>query len=405
MRQARAHPPLVTAVVARSACFAALGIMSQLYLKELGASRFWIGMSTTLAWGAIMSFSRFWGTVSDVWLGRKDVILLAAAGSTVMTLILALSRSVPMVLVSRFLIEALGAGLPPAAMALLSGEGGAASRGRRISLFTTSQAIGLLSGSVLGGFLSTALAFRVGFLVISAVSSLAAFSAYLVPARAGATRTARVAWRPILNKTLPSFYAIRNDADLSGYGLPNLYLGIILRKAGIVGIYGLLMVFLQEERNLTPFASGSLSALNPALQALAMPFWGQATDRVSRKRVFLTGYALSLLVPLMMLFSNALWLLVGAFVVLGVGFAAFITGVTAFVGDVAPRDREGELMGLIKVSQGFGGIAGPVIAGFVSSPSVGGYTGMFVVTAAMIFVGMIITALGTRGSHRPSRDS
>jgi MFS family permease len=399
MKRFRGKLPLILSVVARTASFAALGITTQLYLRELGATRFWVGMSTTLAWAAIMLFSRFWGTLSDILLRRRDVILLAAAGSTAMTLVLVASRSVPVVLVGRFLVEALGAGVPPAAMALLSSEGGAASRGRRMGVFTVAQAVGLLSGSVLGGFLSTVLAFRSGFLVITAVSSLGTLGALFVTGEAGIAETGEISWRALLRKTLPSFNAVRSDEELSACGLTNLYLGIVLRKAGIVGVYGLLMVFLQEKRNITPFVSGSLSAINPALQVLSMPMWAPAADRLGRKRVLLVGYALSIATPLMMLLSNAFWLLIGAFVVLGVGFAAFITGATTFIGDVAPPEKEGELMGLVKVSQGFGGLIGPVIAGAVSSPTVGGYDGMFVTMAGLMLTGLLITALGTRESR------
>ncbi len=104
-----------------------------------------------------------------------------------------------------------------------------------------------------------------------------------------------------------------------------------------------------------------------------------------------------------MLFSRSVYLLIGAFVILGVGFAGFITGVTTFIGDIAPKDKEGELMGLIKVSQGLGGVVGPAVAGVVSSPSVGDYRGMFITTAGSILAGFIITALGTRESHPSER--
>jgi len=390
--------PLAASVTARTATFSALGIMTQLYLRELGASRFWVGMSTTLAWGAIMLFSRFWGTVSDVVLRRKSVIVLAAAGSTLMTLVLVLGRSIPAVLVGRFLIEGFGAGLPPAVMALLSEQGGAGSRGRRMTVFTTSQALGLLTGSVLGGLLSTVLPFPQGFLVMTGVSSVAVVSAWLVPSGPGAARTLSLHWRTVLRKTLPSLNGVRHEPRAAEHGLINLYLGVVLRKAGIVGIFGLLMVFLREARDMTPLVSGSLSALNPAAQALAMPLWGRAADRISRKKVVLAGYALSLLVPLLMLFSSSIYPLVAAFVVLGVGFAGFITGVTTFIGDIAPQEQEGELMGLIKVSQGLGGIVGPAVAGIVSAPSVGGYGGMFVVMACSMLAGLTITAVGTRES-------
>lgn len=399
MERPRDNLPLAASVVARTASFAALGIMTQLYLDELGASRFWIGMSTTLAWGAIMLFSRFWGTVSDVILRRKHVILLAAAGSTVMTLVLVLGRSIPSVLIGRFLIEGFGAGVPPAVMALLSERGDAGSRGRRMTVFTMSQAFGLLTGSVLGGYLSTALPFQPGFLIITGISSLAVAGAWLVPSSTSATRTLPCSWRTFVSKTLPSLNGIRHEPCAVEHGLANLYLGVVLRKAGIVGIYGLLIVFLRDARDMSPLVSGSLSALNPAAQALAMPLWGWAADRFSRKKVFLAGYALSVFVPLLMIFSNSVYPLVAAFVVLGVGFAGFITGVTTFIGDIAPKEREGELMGLIKVSQGLGGIIGPAVAGVISAPSVGDYGGMFVAMAASILAGLIITTLGTRESR------
>jgi len=414
MKRFRAKLPLIVSVVARTASFAALGITTQLYLRELGATRFWVGMSTTLAWAAIMLFSRLWGTLSDTLLRREDVILLATAGSTALILVPAASRSVPVVLAGRFLVEALGAGVPPAAMALLSAEGDAAGRGRRLGVFTTAQALGLLSGSVLGGFLSTVLAFRYSFLVITAISSLGALGAAFVAGEARPAGTREVSWRALLRKTLPSLAAVRSDEAMSAHGLINLYLGIVLRKAGIVGVYGLLMVFLQEKRDITPFVSGSLSAINPALQVLSMPIWAPAADRLGRKRVLLAGYALSTATPLLMLLSDAFGLLIGAFVILGVGFAAFITGATTFIGDIAPREKEGELMGLVKVSQGLGGLIGPAIAGVVSSPAVGGYDGMFITMAGMMLVGLLITALGTqesrpagtrRSEHSPARPS
>ncbi len=398
MKLTKTKISLAASVAARITCFSALNIITQLYLRELGAPRFWISMSSTLAWAAIMLFSRFWGTLSDMLSQRKSVIVIAAVGSTAGTLLLAASHSVPTVLASRFLTAAFGAGMPPAVMAFLSESGGATGRGRRMSVFTTSQAVGLLLGSVLGGWLSTVLAYDAALLAVAGISALAVLAASLVPGRATSAGISAIRWKPLLKNALPSYSAVRKSADLSSHGLGSLYLGVVLRKAGILGIYGLLMVFLEEARSLTPFVSGSLSALNPVSQALFMPLWGWAADRFSRKRVFLAGYALTLLVPLMMLSSSSIWLLSGAFVALGVGFAGFITGVTAFIGDIAPSDQEGELMGLIKVSQGIGGIFGPAVVGLVSSPSVGGYDAMFIVTAAMILAGMVITAVGTRES-------
>jgi MFS family permease len=396
--------PLGLSIAIRTCCFSALGIICQLYLKELGGSRFQISLSSTLAWGAIMLFSRFWGALSDTWSMRRGTILLAAGGATLATLILVGSRSVAWVLTGRFLVETFGAGLPPAALALLSERGGPAGRGKRMSIFTTSQAIGLLSGSLLGGFLSSNLPFRGAFGVVAALSGGSVAGALLIPREDGGATIRVRSVQAAVKKMLPSFGAVAESRSLRECGLLHLYGGVILRKAGVVGIYGLIIVYLQERLGLTALASGALSGLNPAAQAIFMPLWGRGADLFGRRPVFLAGYLLTLLLPALILFSDSVWVIMGSFVVLGLGFAGFITGITAYIGDLAPEEKQGELMGLVKVSQGFGGILGPLVAGVVSSPSVVGYDGMFVTMFGVILVGFALIFVGTRES-RPGRDA
>jgi len=392
--------PLGLSIATRTCCFSALGIICQLYLKELGGSRFQISLSSTLAWGAIMLFSRFWGALSDAWSMRRGTILLAAVGATLATLILIGSGSITGVLTGRFLVEMFGAGLPPAALALLSERGGAAGRGKRISIFTTSQAIGLLSGSLLGGFLSSNVPFYGAFGVVAGLSGVTVVGALLIPRRDGGATIRGRSLRLVIKKMVPSFGAVIEDRSLRECGLPHLYGGVILRKAGVVGIYGLIIVYLQERLGMTAFASGALSALNPAAQAIFMPFWGRGADVFGRRPVFLAGHLLTLLLPTLILLSDSIWLIMGSFLVLGLGFAGFITGITAYIGDIAPEDKQGELMGLVKVSQGFGGILGPLVAGVVSSPSVIGYDGMFITMFGVILVGFTLIFVGTQESRR-----
>ncbi|MFW6115709.1 MAG: MFS transporter [Chloroflexota bacterium] len=390
--------PLSVSVATRICCFSALGIMGQVYLSQLGGSQLQISLSTSLAWGAIMLFSRFWGALSDALAMRRGTILVAATGSTLMSLMLVRSASVSAVLMGVFLVEAFGAGLPPAAMALLSERGAAASRGKRISLFTTSQSIGVLAGSLLGGLLASTLPFPGAFGVITAVSAGTVVAALLIPRRDGVTGIRMENWRAAARKILPSFEVVAQSKSLREYGLLYAYGGVVLRKAGVIGIMGLVIVYLDERLALTPLTSGALFAINPAAQALFMPVWGRAADRFRRRPIFLSGYLLTLLMPVMILLADSTWLLVGSFLVLGVGFSGFITGITAYIGDIAPGDEQGELMGLLSVSQGAGGILGPLVAGVVSSPFVLGYDGMFVSMFLMMLVGLILTVIGTRDS-------
>lgn len=350
-----------------------------------------------------MLFSRFWGALSDALSMRRGTILLAAVGATLATIVLVASRSVAGVLTGRFLVEMFGAGLPPAAMALLSERGGAGGRGKRISIFTTSQAIGLLSGSLLGGFLSSNVPFGAAFGVVAALSSVTVVGALLIPRRDRRAIIRGRSAQSVIKKMVPSFGAVTENEFLRECGLLHLYGGVILRKAGVVGIYGLIIVYLQERLGMTAFASGALSGLNPAAQAIFMPFWGRGADVFGRRPIFLAGYLLTLLLPALILLSDSVWLIMGSFLVLGLGFAGFITGITAYIGDIVPEDKQGELMGLVKVSQGFGGILGPLVAGAVSSPSAIGYDGMFITMFGVILVGFLLVFVGTRPGRAPSQ--
>jgi len=270
-----------------------------------------------------MLFSRFWGALSDAWSMRRGTILLAGVGATLATLILVASRSVAGVLTGRFLVEMFGAGLPPAAMALLSERGGAAGRGKRMSIFTTSQAIGLLSGSLLGGFLSSNVPFGGAFGAVAALSGVTVVGALLIPRRNGRATIRGRSLRTVIKKMVPSFGAVTENKSLRECGLLHLYGGVILRKAGVVGIYGLIIVYLQERLGVTAFASGALSAINPAAQAMFMPFWGRGADVFGRRPVFLAGHLLTLLLPTLILLSDSVWVIMGSFLVLGFGFAGF----------------------------------------------------------------------------------
>ncbi|MBS3784668.1 MAG: MFS transporter, partial [Anaerolineae bacterium] len=191
---------------------------------------------------------------------------------------------------------------------------------------------------------------------------------------------------------------LRNE-NLMGHGLLHAYGGVILRKAGVVGALGLVVVYLGERLGVAASMSGVLNALNPASQALLMPLWGRGADSVGRRPVFLVGHALTVLVPLMILLADSIWLVAAAFLVLGIGFAAFITGMTTYIGDLAPGDQQGELMGLLKVSQGLGGVLGPLVAGVVSSPSLIGYDGMFLTMSVVILIGLGLSFVGTKESR------
>jgi MFS family permease len=343
-----------------------------------------------------MVFSVLWGSLSDALRMRRRIVILAGVLSTLMVFVPLTSQSLASVLVGRFLIEAFGAGVPPAILALLSESGGAGHRARRISVFTTAQAGGIVAGTALGGFLFAQLTTRGAYTAIAGLSAITVLSSLLIrrerPAGAAGASEASAARRFV--KSLGAFPQ-RFEA-VSKFGLMYLYVGIAIRKAGIAGLFGLLQVYLWEGVGLAPQFASSLTAINSLAQIALMGLAAHGSDRLGRRKLFLSGYLLTAIGPLILCLFNSVWLIGLALLITGFAFALFIGGTTGYIGDLASDDMQGGLMGMMKTSQGLGGIIGPFIAGILSSPSALDFRGMFLAMSMMIVGGFLLTVLGTR---------
>jgi MFS family permease len=115
---------------------------------------------------------------------------------------------------------------------------------------------------------------------------------------------------------------------------------------------------------------GVLLAFNHGSQVGFMYGLGVVADRVGRKPLVVVGMAgsavfavlaagLTVAPPGPLRIAGG----VATFVVLGGSFSAMTVGGLAFIGDVAPVDRESELLGLRETAKGLGGVVGPAMVG------------------------------------------
>ncbi len=88
-----------------------------------------------------------------------------------------------------------------------------------------------------------------------------------------------------------------------------------------------------------------------------------------------------------------------AFLVLGTSFSAMATGAVSFIGDVAPPEREGELMGLRSTAKAIGGVAGPPLLG--AAATVSSYEAAFAGGSLLAFGAAVLAAVALVES-RPS---
>lgn len=117
---------------------------------------------------------------------------------------------------------------------------------------------------------------------------------------------------------------------------------------------------------------------------------GRLADEHSRKIVLLIGMAAVAIAPLgyLMVTSIPLLMVIRAFH--GISIAAFTTGYSALVADIAPPQNRGEVIGYMSLVNPVGLAIGPALGGFLQAGA--GYTPLFLLSSGLGIVGLICTA-------------
>lgn len=116
---------------------------------------------------------------------------------------------------------------------------------------------------------------------------------------------------------------------------------------------------------------------------------GRLADQHSRKLVLLIGMSVVAIAPLgyLMVHSIPLLMVIRAFH--GISIAAFTTGYSALVADIAPAQKRGEVIGYMSLVNPIGMAVGPALGGFLQAGV--GYTALFLLSSGLGFIGLLCT--------------
>ena len=184
-----------------------------------------------------------------------------------------------------------------------------------------------------------------------------------------------------------------------------MFFAQLITGVGFSSIFPFLPLYVKALGTTTDLSIELLVGLVYSGQAFTMmiasPIWGTLADRYGRK----------LMVERAM-FGGAVILLIMAFVrsaeelVMVRTIQGLITGVVpaanALVASVAPRERCGYAMGLLQVGIGAGIALGPMIGGALAD--VFGYSAVFYVTGALLFLAGITVLVGVKEEFIPPKD-
>lgn len=365
-----------------------MGTGMAVYVGDAGGSAFAVSMVLTAYFVGMTVFAPVWGAIADVTGRRRAVMVATGTLATLAVLVLAAVGEVgpaislggltvggvwvPIAL--RGLYAVFAVGFIPVMLSVVSARGGADGRGRSLGFFNSARAVGFSGGQVAVGTLLGLLAPASLYLLIAAVSLVSTVTAVLVvdPTRSPERQpTASDVAGEVRTRLLP---AVGDRAHLRTNGLRWLYVAIALRNMTVLGVMSLMPVYLTGPVGVTTAVMGVLLAINPTAQVVFMYLFGRVADRAGRTLPIVAGIAgsgvFAVVVALVPLPGNTLVRLVvagAAFVTIAAAFSAMTTGALAFIGDVAPPERESELMGLRSTAKGVGGILGPPLIGTVAT--------------------------------------
>ncbi len=357
-------------LIAALAADGIIRLVIQLYLRGLGAPPFIVSLSTTLFWLGILVGSTLWGTLSDRFSIRG--LLLGALGICALTTGVLALQLPPFATLATVLVRALAfSGLVPISMVVASRVSSSDNRGRNLSRAISPRPVGNTLGALTAGFLLQSIGFSGAFLVSGALLLMALPVVLSLPRERGQISVA----------------ARHSLACLRENGLGALYVAAFLAQAAVMGTLSLVYVHMAA-LGFPVGSMGVVSALGPAVAIPGLLLLGSVADRLKRRVVFSIGFAMTAAVPAVFSLARGITGMAAGYLVFGLSFSFMYLGTTAHIGDVVPRERQGQMLGMFESSRALGGVLGPLVAGAIAAPL--GFQGMFLVLAGIGAFGFLL---------------
>ena len=395
---------IAVAAAANKGATILMGTVMAIYVGRVGTPLA-VSLVTATFFFGLMVFSPVWGAIADVTGRRRAVLIISAALAAAAVLPLTFVDGVVGPLGFRTLFAIFAAGFLPVMLTVVSERGGESGRGRAVGLFSSAAAVGFMFGQFASGALIELFARSTVYLLLAGFAAIVAV-ACLVVEDPTPDHDREITLDHIARNTVRRLLPTTGIDHLRTNGLQWLYIASFLRSLTVLGMTSLLPVYLVSNVGVSPFMMGVLLAINPAVQIAGMYLMGRLADDIGRKQLIVGGLVGSGFYSFFLGFAtlpDALFLRAliagGGLFALGAAFSALQTGIIAFIGDVAPVERESELIGLRSTARGLGGMIAPPLFGI--SAMVIGFETTFIVASSLSWAGAALVGVRVTESHGP----
>ncbi|WP_159887144.1 MFS transporter [Paenibacillus puerhi] len=166
-----------------------------------------------------------------------------------------------------------------------------------------------------------------------------------------------------------------------------LMINMFIAMLGIGLIIPVLPEFLKHF-NAGGATAGYLVSAFGLTQFICSPIAGEWSDKFGRKKLIVAGLVLFAVSNLLFAIADDIWMLYLSRFVGGIGAAAMIPSMMAYVADVTNEENRGKGMGLLGAAMSLGFVIGPGIGGFLAEL---GIRAPFYVSAGVGVLAMLIS--------------
>jgi DHA1 family multidrug resistance protein-like MFS transporter len=168
-----------------------------------------------------------------------------------------------------------------------------------------------------------------------------------------------------------------------------LMINIFIAMLGIGLIIPVLPEYLKEF-NAGGQAAGYMIAAFGLTQFIFSPIAGVWSDKYGRKIMIVAGMALFAVSNLVFAMADQIWLLYVSRLIGGVGAAAMIPAMMAYIADVTTVEKRGKGLGMLGAAMSLGFVIGPGIGGFLAEFGIRAPFYVSAAVAALALVGSLV---------------
>ena len=368
-----------------------------IYAEQLGANLIEISILFSSFFLTYLLFTVIWGSLSDTLRRRRPFLMGGLFASGFILIGFYFSRNV-YELIGLSLIRGIAVGaFTPIALAIASNLNGE-KRGSGMGIMNAALSSGWFVGALASGFLVELFSITFPFIAAAFITFLAAIIVIFVISDYEFLSTTKsnpssepANLKKVVNDLKRRFTVmLKKDEFVRKRGLSTVYLTLILRHGGLLGLYSLFPLYVVQVGG-TPAQVGVLYTLSMGTQAVFMFMMGLCCDRIGRKPVMIMGLLASGLSAIWFGLSSSPIALIPSQVLVAFGYASVTVSATTIVADVAPKENRGEGMGLIMTSLGIGATIGPLIAGFLAE--LFGLATMMFIMASLPLAGLLLFSI------------